>query len=114
MQEKLAVIDQRTVWLGSLNILSHYSASEVMLRIESPDFAESLINEYQKKRLNTLDGGRTRSYTSSNLKAGEKCARPGCTGSIVSVPGGYSKKTQKRYETFLSCSNYRQTGCKGA
>ena len=113
MHEKLAVIDQRTVWLGSLNILSHYSASEVMLRIESPDFAESLINEYQKQRLNTLDGGRKRNYSSTNLKAGAKCTRPGCTGSIVSVPGGYSKKTQRRYEAFLSCSNYRQTGCKG-
>ncbi len=114
MHEKLAVIDQRTVWLGSLNILSHYSASEVMLRIESPDFAESLINEYQKQRLTSSDGSRKRFSSTSNLKAGQKCSKPGCGGTIEQVPGGYSKKTQKRYEAFLSCSNYRRTGCKGS
>jgi hypothetical protein len=112
MHEKLAVIDEKTVWLGSLNILSHHSASEIMVRIESPDFAQSLIDEYQNQR---ITGGNQSSYTrrADTLVAGEKCKRSGCGGVIVSVPGGYSKAKQKRYDAFKSCSRYRETGCKG-
>jgi ssDNA-binding Zn-finger/Zn-ribbon topoisomerase 1 len=36
MHEKLAFIDGKTLWHGSLNILSHRDTSESMLRVESP------------------------------------------------------------------------------
>ncbi|GAB4222352.1 MAG: AAA domain-containing protein [Acidobacteriota bacterium] len=36
MHEKLAILDRRVLWHGSLNILSHRDTSESMLRLESP------------------------------------------------------------------------------
>jgi hypothetical protein len=36
MHEKIAVLDDRILWHGSLNLLSHRDTRESMLRIESP------------------------------------------------------------------------------
>ncbi len=43
MHEKVGVIDHRILWEGSLNILSHNSSTELMLRIESPPLIESVL-----------------------------------------------------------------------
>lgn len=112
MHEKLSVIDGAIVWLGSLNILSHHSATEIMVRIDSPDFAQSIIDEYQNSRFNRA---RAPKLTESEMSArvGSKCPNPGCGGVLRKVPGGYSSRTQKSYDAFLSCSNFRTTGCKG-
>ena len=104
MHEKLAVLDGKIVWLGSLNILSHYKASEIMVRIESPDFAQSISSEYQYQR--TTPTARKLSNISAALKKGDKCDRPGCDGKIREVPAGVSPRTQRAYPAFLSCSNY--------
>jgi superfamily I DNA and/or RNA helicase len=104
MHEKLAVLDGRIVWLGSLNILSHYKASEVMVRIESPDFAQSISTEYQYQR--TAAPTQKLSNISTSLKKGDKCNQPGCDGVIREVPAGVSQKTQRAYPAFLSCSNF--------
>jgi len=104
MHEKLAVFDDQTVWLGSLNILSHHKASEIMVRIESPDFAKSISAEYQYRR--ESKGGKTLSNISRTLKKGDKCDQPGCTGLIREIPAGKSKTTGRQYPAFLSCSNY--------
>ena len=37
MHEKIAILDGRVLWHGSLNILSHRSTHESMLRIDSPE-----------------------------------------------------------------------------
>lgn len=42
MHQKVAFIDNRFVWHGSLNILSHRDASESMLRIEAPALLEQI------------------------------------------------------------------------
>ena len=42
MHEKLAFIDGKTLWHGSLNILSHRDTSESMLRVESPGACEQV------------------------------------------------------------------------
>jgi ssDNA-binding Zn-finger/Zn-ribbon topoisomerase 1 len=42
MHEKLAFIDGKTLWHGSLNILSHRDTSESMLRVESPGACEQI------------------------------------------------------------------------
>ena len=112
MHEKLAVIDQRIVWLGSLNILSHKNASELMVRIESPDFAQSIIEEYQSNRFNRA---RPPKPTPAEMRArsGTKCQKAGCNGDMEIRPAGFSRRTGKTYEAFLSCSAYMQTGCKG-
>jgi hypothetical protein len=104
MHEKLAVLDGKIVWLGSLNILSHFRASEVMVRIESPDFAQSISAEYQYQR--TSPTSRNLSNISANLKIGDKCDRPGCDGTVRQVPAGVSKVSGRSYPAFLSCSNY--------
>lgn len=36
MHEKVAIIDKKVLWHGSLNILSHRNSTESMLRVESP------------------------------------------------------------------------------
>jgi superfamily I DNA and/or RNA helicase len=104
MHEKLAVLDGKVVWLGSLNILSHYKASEIMVRIESPDFAHSISTEYQYQR--TAPTSRKLSNISASLKKGDKCDRPGCDGAIREIPAGVSKTSGRQYPAFLSCSNY--------
>jgi phosphatidylserine/phosphatidylglycerophosphate/cardiolipin synthase-like enzyme len=47
---KLAVIDERIVWEGSLNILSQVYSSEIMRRIESPQMAVQLLCFIDMKR----------------------------------------------------------------
>ena len=104
MHEKLAVFDQRVVWLGSLNILSHKNSTEIMVRIDSPDFAQSIIDEYQNQRVNK--GKSAKVYPpGKNPKAGDKCDRPGCGGTFALRPAGISKNSGRAYEAFLSCDN---------
>jgi phosphatidylserine/phosphatidylglycerophosphate/cardiolipin synthase-like enzyme len=115
MHEKLAVFDQRIVWLGSLNILSHKNSTEIMVRIESPDFAQSIIDEYQNQRVSK--GRPTKVYAPGQQpKVGDKCDRPGCSGTMYLKEGGISMKTGKPvpYKAFLSCDYYKINGCKNA
>jgi ssDNA-binding Zn-finger/Zn-ribbon topoisomerase 1 len=42
MHEKIAILDGRILWHGSLNILSHRDTHESMLRIESPTACQQL------------------------------------------------------------------------
>jgi len=112
MHEKLAVFDQRVVWLGSLNILSHKNSTEIMVRIDSPDFAQSIIDEYQNKRV--YKGRPVKTYAPGKQpKIGDACDRPGCGGTLVLKPAGISK-TGKPYAAFLSCNNYRVNRCMNA
>jgi phosphatidylserine/phosphatidylglycerophosphate/cardiolipin synthase-like enzyme len=112
MHEKLAVFDQQIVWLGSLNILSHKNSTEIMVRIDSPDFAASIISEYQNQRANT--GGATSSGpVGKQLKAGDKCDMENCGGTMVLKPAGVSTKngTPKPYSAFLGCNNWSVNKC---
>jgi len=110
MHEKLAVFDQRVVWLGSLNILSHKNSTEIMVRIDSPDFAQSIIDEYQNQRVNK--GRPARVYApGKHPKVGGKCDRPGCGGTFKLQPAGVSKSSGRPYEAFLSCDNWRVNKC---
>jgi superfamily I DNA and/or RNA helicase len=109
MHEKLAVFDQRVVWLGSLNILSHKNSTEIMVRIDSPDFAQSIIDEYQNQRVNR--GRPAKVYPpGKHPKIGDKCDRPGCGGTLALKPAGISK-SGKPYPAFLSCDNWRVNKC---
>lgn len=40
---KLAIIDQKTLWEGSLNILSQSDSCEIMRRIESEELAKQMV-----------------------------------------------------------------------
>lgn len=43
IHQKFAVMDQKTVWYGSINLLSFGSAEESIMRLESPLIANELI-----------------------------------------------------------------------
>jgi hypothetical protein len=110
MHEKLAVFDQRIVWLGSLNILSHKNSTEIMVRIDSPDFAQSIVEEYQNQRVSK--GRPTKVYPpGKHPKIGDKCDRPGCVGKFAFRPAGVSKNSGRAYAAFLSCDNWRVNKC---
>ena len=109
MHEKLAVFDQRVVWLGSLNILSHKNSTEIMVRIDSPDFAQSIIDEYQNQRVGK--GRPVKVYPPGKQpKIGDKCDRPGCGGTFILKSAGISK-SGRSYSAFLSCDNWRVNKC---
>jgi len=44
IHQKFAIIDQKIVWYGSINLLSYGSAEESMMRIESNNIAYELLN----------------------------------------------------------------------
>jgi superfamily I DNA and/or RNA helicase len=110
MHEKLAVFDQRVVWLGSLNILSHKNSTEIMVRIDSPDFAQSILDEYQNQRVSK--GRPAKVYPpGKHPKPGDQCDRPGCGGKYALRPAGISKNSGRAYAAFLSCDNWRVNKC---
>lgn len=47
---KLAIIDRKILWEGSLNILSQYDSCEIMRRIESPVLATEMIKFIKLKK----------------------------------------------------------------
>ena len=46
---KFAVVDQRIVWYGSINLLSFGSAEENIMRIDSPNIANALLRSITKE-----------------------------------------------------------------
>lgn len=47
IHQKFAVMDQKTVWYGSINLLSYGSAQESIMRIESSNIANELIKSVE-------------------------------------------------------------------
>jgi hypothetical protein len=43
IHQNFAVIDQKIVWYGSINLLSYGSAQESIMRLNSPNIAQELI-----------------------------------------------------------------------
>ena len=48
IHQKFAVIDQKIVWYGSINLLSYGSAQESIMRLENPNIAQELMNNLEK------------------------------------------------------------------
>jgi len=48
IHQKFAVIDQKIVWYGSINLLSYGSAQESLMRIESSNIAQELLKDLGK------------------------------------------------------------------
>ncbi|HMD14413.1 MAG TPA: phospholipase D-like domain-containing protein [Bacteroidota bacterium] len=46
MHQKYAVIDQRIVWYGSINLLSFGWAEESIMRLNSPNIANELMRNF--------------------------------------------------------------------
>jgi superfamily II DNA or RNA helicase len=49
IHQKFAVMDQKTVWYGSINLLSYGSAQESIMRIESANIANELIKSLESQ-----------------------------------------------------------------
>jgi len=47
IHQKIAIMDQKTVWYGSINLLSYGSAQESFRRIESSNIANELIKSIE-------------------------------------------------------------------
>ncbi|MCG2738631.1 MAG: phospholipase D-like domain-containing protein, partial [Syntrophaceae bacterium] len=47
IHQKFAIMDQKIVWYGSVNLLSYGSAQESIMRIESPNIANELIKSIE-------------------------------------------------------------------
>ena len=50
IHQKFAVIDQKIVWYGSINLLSYGSAQESIMRLESPNIAQELLKGCDEMR----------------------------------------------------------------
>jgi superfamily II DNA or RNA helicase len=48
IHQKFAVIDQKIVWYGSINLLSYGGAQESIMRLESPNIAQELMKDLGK------------------------------------------------------------------
>ena len=48
IHQKFAILDQKIVWYGSINLLSFGSAEESIMRLESPNIANELIKSITK------------------------------------------------------------------
>jgi len=49
IHQKFAIMDQKIVWYGSINLLSYGSAQESIMRIESPNIANELIKSIESQ-----------------------------------------------------------------
>ena len=48
IHQKFAIMDQKTVWYGSINLLSFGSAEESIMRLDSANIANELIKSVEK------------------------------------------------------------------
>jgi len=48
IHQKFAVMDQKVVWYGSINLLSYGSAQESIMRIESANIANELVKSIER------------------------------------------------------------------
>jgi phosphatidylserine/phosphatidylglycerophosphate/cardiolipin synthase-like enzyme len=48
IHQKFAIIDQKVVWYGSINLLSYGSAQESIMRIESSNIANELMKSIEE------------------------------------------------------------------
>jgi len=81
-----------------------------MVRIDSPDFAQSILDEYQNQRVSKGKPNKVYPHD-QHPKPGDKCDRPGCGGSLVLRPAGISKNSGRAYAAFLSCDHWRINRC---
>lgn len=49
IHQKFAIIDQKIVWYGSINLLSYGSAQECIMRLESLNIAQELMKDLRKE-----------------------------------------------------------------
>lgn len=78
MHEKVGIVDDRVLWHGSLNILSHNNTRESMLRFESPELIKELKGELFGEMLAVPSG-----FDKRDFKQSEAVLCPVCNGSML-------------------------------
>jgi phosphatidylserine/phosphatidylglycerophosphate/cardiolipin synthase-like enzyme len=48
IHQKFAIMDQKIMWYGSINLLSYGNAQESLMRIENSNIANELINSIER------------------------------------------------------------------
>jgi hypothetical protein len=92
MHQKIAIIDRRIIWMGSLNILSHKDTQEQMTRFEGENAAKEIIRDME---LNEVEIETLENLT---LKQCPKCLEDGVESKMVIKKG--------KYGAFLGCSSF--------
>jgi superfamily I DNA and/or RNA helicase/predicted RNA-binding Zn-ribbon protein involved in translation (DUF1610 family) len=93
MHEKLAIIDNETLWVGSLNIFSHRDTSETMFRIPSRAACEEIV----KLAASPSKGGSRSREPEIDFAARENPECPNCSAVTVWKNG--------RYGIYFECAN---------
>lgn len=95
MHEKVIIMDNYLIWEGSLNVLSHKSSEEQMVRLSGKDAVEELV-----------------SILDLNAYCRQKIRSTGITGPLCKLCGGYmiSRKNGKTGNSFYGCSEYPNCG----
>lgn len=86
MHEKLAALDRTILWHGSLNILSHGTSTESMLRIVSPELVTEVLDD-----LGLLEEHARPAPPAATLvaDAGPGCDCPRCGAAMVVHRGAF-------------------------
>lgn len=97
LHEKLAIVDKRIIWHGSLNILSHRNTSELMARFfATPSWTSTLLNICGV----SIDKIDRAGYVDKKLKELNDVGVGRC-------PRGHKMVVRHgRYGVFVSCSEY--------
>lgn len=111
LHEKLAFIDKKIAWCGSLNILSHSRSSEMMIRFSQSDFVTRLmelsgtsylLQQEEQKNI------RKRRLTQLAIAIKNRMAFPSCPKC-----GGDTELRSSRYGPFFGCTSYHGSNCDG-
>jgi len=89
MHEKIAIIDRKVKWIGSLNILSHNTRKEYMERVEGENSSKELFDKFDLENL----------LINHNIN-GETCPLPNCSGYV------FPNFSQRNNQNFFGCTNY--------
>ena len=108
MHEKLAVVDGKVLWFGSLNILSHSRSTEWMLRFSDPGAVAGMAEVTGAARLVAESERREAQQTRRQRLEAALRAR----GSAPPCPkcGHPSRLVFGRYGPFYSCTQPRCEG----
>lgn len=111
LHEKVAFIDDKVCWFGSLNILSHSGSSESMLSIRT---REAVAQLYQFFGVGSLVGAEEKQNERRSLwEKLQKQILALMHGSLCPVCGASVLLRSSKYGFFLSCERRHKTGCQG-
>ncbi|MDQ7826893.1 MAG: phospholipase D-like domain-containing protein [Candidatus Eremiobacteraeota bacterium] len=77
MHEKIAFIDEKIVWHGSLNILSHNETKESMLRVECQDLVKELLSDLKIEVFHKASSDLNENDTNIKTLADQECPECG-------------------------------------